>query len=86
MEEQKTISILEKLESLDIKIERLQGLARICASAFEKPDAFSSIGPKDLERTFNLFSEYAGELDADVLAMTQAICENRATMKYTEKE
>lgn len=81
-----TISVLENLEILNIRVERLQGLAKVCASAFEHPEVFSSIKVEDLENTFYSFADNAGELNAEIMEVIAAICENRAIMKYIDRE
>ena len=75
------MSILEKLEELQIRLESLEGLTRVCSAAFTK-DSFDRVNPKEIQQSYDAIHDSVHEVTAQIQEMIIAITDHIAKLNY----
>lgn len=77
-----SISVLNDIEQILLKLEHLEGLTQVCANAFGTKGALESVNEHDLENTFLSLRGQIMDLEADAQIIIKAITENNARLNY----
>ena len=77
-----SISMLESLEQMQLKLEHLEGVTQVCANAFNTSGALGNVSEKDLENSFLAIREQVKALEGDTQKAITAILEQKARLNY----
>lgn len=81
-EQGERVSVLDSAEGILLKLEYLEGLTQVCASAFSTPNALSNINEKDLENVFYSIREQVLALEERTHGIINAITSHNAKLNY----
>ena len=76
------VSALESLEQILLKLENLEGITQVCASAFSFDGALATVNEHDLESTFLSLRGQIKDLEADAQMLIKAIIDHNAHLHY----
>lgn len=77
-----SISALNSLEQILLKLEHIEGLTQVCANAFGIPGALENVNEHDLEGAFLSIREQIKDLEADTQITIKEIVEHKAHLYY----
>lgn len=79
---QKSMSALNSLENILLKLEHLEGITQVCASAFSFDGALATINEHDLENTFCSLRGQIKDIEKDAQAIIDAIVTHNVHLNY----
>ena len=81
-EQGKRVSVLDSAEDILLKLEYLEGLTRVCASAFGSSNALANVNERDLENVFYSIREQVVSLEERTHGIINAILSHNAKLNY----
>lgn len=77
-----SMSALSSLENILLKLEHLEGITQVCASAFSFDGALATVNEHDLENTFCTLRDQIKDIEKDAQAIIGAIADHKAHLHY----
>ena len=68
---------VNRLDDINIKLETMSALARVCGSAFIQRDSFSNMAPRDVHNSFENLSQQLEDVSKEVAVLIASFYEDR---------